>query len=900
MTTARTKNSENILSLSKLKQTTCAYCGVGCGVDVKFKAGEPESVSGTADHPANFGKLCVKGSNLLDTTGLEGRLLHPFIDGQQVSWGEATNTVAQRFKAIIEEHGPDSVAFYLSGQLLTEDYYVANKLLKGYVGTANIDTNSRLCMSSAVAGYKRAFGEDVVPCSYDDLEQSELIIIVGTNSAWTHPILYQRIERAKQINPSLKVVVVDPRKTATTELGDLVLNLRPGSDAGLYNGLLNYIAEQGYCDKDFIELHTSGFERALQEASEWPVERVAEFCDLPAEDVLRLYQWFCNTKKAISFYSMGINQSSSGTDKCNAIINCHLATGKLLKPGAGPFSMTGQPNAMGGREVGGLANQLAAHMEVDNPEHQDKLQRFWQSPTMVTGAGKAAVEMFDDIQSGKIKAVWIMATNPMVSLPNRKSIQQALEGCELVVVSDCVAETDTLQFADIKLPATGWFEKNGTVTNAERRISRQRGIVPPQGEAKHDWQIICEVAHAMGYEGFAFEHPSEIFSEWAELTGFENDGERQLDISGLAGMTRREYDLLKPVQWPVNKQNPYGTKVVFNNNRFSTASGRANFIAIQPKLPLQVTSEEFPFIMNSGRTRDHWHTMTRTGKSARLCNHTQHPFIMVNPQDARKLGVESDDLMKVSSIGGEAIFPVKISNDVRRGETFAPIHWNKQFASAANVSAIYQPVVDPVSAQPESKQAAVQLAPAMFGQHVRFYSSVNTDLKSQVPFWLKNPMQYCVSWQIALSESREDLLTWCQKVSGIEGEWICFHDKQSRVTNIQCLVEGRVVVTAFAGSKPMEIDSNWIDEMFRKEQLDYGQIQSLLNAEPGEEFKKGKIVCNCFNVGEKQINEAVENGASSVEAVGEQLKCGTRCGSCRSEIGQLVKSRLITSISEPS
>ena len=540
-----------------LKQTTCAYCGVGCGVDISLLNNTPTKLEGTREHPANFGRLCVKGTHLLDTIGTDNRLTSPLIDYEPASWDTATDYVANKFNAIIKEHGPESVAFYVSGQLLTEDYYVANKLMKGYIGSGNIDTNSRLCMSSAVAGYKRAFGEDVVPCTYDDLEQTELLILIGSNAAWTHPVLYQRMERAKKLNPNMKVVVIDPRKTDTAELADTFLNIKPGSDGALYNGLLNYLSEHNYLDTQFINAHTNGFETALAEAKKWSVKAVSDFCDIDAQLVSDFYALFAQSPTAISFYSMGINQSSSGVDKCNAIINAHLASGKLLKPGCGPFSITGQPNAMGGREVGGLANQLAAHLDIENDAHQQLVQRFWQSPTIAKKAGCNAIDMFDEIAKGKIKAIWVMATNPMVSLPNNAAIQHALEQCELVVVSDCIAKSDTLKFADVAFPSTGWGEKNGTVTNSERRISRQRPLVEPFSGAKNDWQIMCLVAQKMGFEGFDFTDPSGIFEEWAQLTDFENNGERLLNLSALVGLSQQQYDNLKPVMWPVLKNEPY-------------------------------------------------------------------------------------------------------------------------------------------------------------------------------------------------------------------------------------------------------------------------------------------------------------------------------------------------------
>ncbi|MCV6627980.1 MAG: molybdopterin-dependent oxidoreductase, partial [Cellvibrionaceae bacterium] len=534
-------------------QTACPYCGVGCGVDIDFRGAEPVAISGSPEHPSNHGRLCVKGQHLLHTLGNDGRLLYPQVAGQRVSWQCALDKVAQGFSDIIARHGPDAVAFYVSGQILTEDYYVANKIMKGYIGSANIDTNSRLCMSSAVSAYKRAFGEDVVPCDYRDLEQTELLVLIGSNAAWTHPVLYQRMERAKRMNPALKVVLVDPRRTPTAELADLHLQISPGSDAGLYNGLLNYLQAEGGLDQAFIDRATEGSEQALAAAANWGLARSAEFCGLSEAQLLTFYQWFNAAERAISFYSMGINQSSSGVDKCQAIINAHLASGKILTPGSGPFSITGQPNAMGGREVGGMANQLAAHMDIDKPDQRQTLQDFWRSPTMASRPGKMAMDLFDDVSAGKIKALWIIGTNPMVSLSNRNAVAAALTRCELVVVSDCVAENDTLAYADIKLPATGWLEKDGTVTNSERRIYRQRGLVAAPGEAKHDWQILAEFARTMGYSGFDYQHPSDVFREWAQLTAHANNGQRQLDLGAISELDQRAYDQLAPQQWPLPK-----------------------------------------------------------------------------------------------------------------------------------------------------------------------------------------------------------------------------------------------------------------------------------------------------------------------------------------------------------
>jgi assimilatory nitrate reductase catalytic subunit len=682
-------------SAPAMVSTTCPYCGVGCGVDVQINADkELTDVNGSSDHPANFGRLCVKGSKLLETNSPTGRLLSPMIGGKKASWEEAIDQVASKFNQVIAEHGPDSVAFYVSGQLLTEDYYVANKLMKGYIGSANIDTNSRLCMSSAVAAYKRAFGADAVPCCYEDLEQTELLILVGSNAAWTHPVLFQRIERAKKLNPDMQVVTIDPRKTATSELANLHLAIKPGTDVALFNGLLAYLAAQDALDIDYISAHTEGVAQVINNCASWTLAQVAAQCDISELELLSFYKLFSQTDKVVTAYCMGVNQSTSGTDKANSIINCHLATGKIGREGCGPFSLTGQPNAMGGREVGGLANLLACHMDINNSEHRKTVQTYWQSPTIATEAGLKAVDLFENIHNGKVKAVWIMATNPMVSMPNRQKIADALKKCELVVVSDCVAKNDTLDYAHIALPATGWSEKDGTVTNSERRISRQRGMLPAAGEAKHDWQIICDVAKAMGFaSGFDFNSPSAVFAEYAGLTQADNQGKRDLDLSHFCDITETQYNRLKPVQWPVNKQAPDGTKRLFTDGKFYTSSGKAQFIVTEFAAPEQVTNNDFPFVLNSGRVRDQWHTMTRTGKTSELTSHVNRPYLAIHATDAKKLDLKNADLVSLSAAHfdiekDQVLLPIVIDNNQRQGEVFAPIHWSASNASSANITAL--------------------------------------------------------------------------------------------------------------------------------------------------------------------------------------------------------------------
>ncbi|HTT79469.1 MAG TPA: molybdopterin-dependent oxidoreductase, partial [Stellaceae bacterium] len=499
-------------------RTSCPYCGVGCGILAARHDGAL-TVAGDPDHPANYGRLCLKGASLGDSVGLDGRLLRPRIGGATADWDTALDTLAAAFAEAIATHGPDAVALYVSGQMLTEDYYVANKLMKGFIGSANIDTNSRLCMASSVTAHQRAFGADVVPGCYADLELADLIVLVGSNAAWCHPVLLQRIEAARDARTAPRLVVIDPRRTATAEAGDLHLPLRPGSDAVLFNRLLAHLAAAGAADAAFVERHCTGVEAALAAAHATP--DAAAVCDLDPRDVAVFFDWFTRSERVVTLYSQGVNQSSSGTDKVNAIINCHLLTGRIGRPGMGPLSLTGQPNAMGGREVGGLANQLAAHMGFDDAA-RDLVARFWGVPQVAGQAGLKAVDLFRAVDRGRIKALWIIGTNPAVSLPDAGLVRRALQRCPFVAVSDCVAHTDTTAYADVLLPALAWGEKDGTVTNSERRISRQRAVLPPPGAAKADWWIICEVAGRLGFgPAFSFRGPADIFREHVRLSAFE-------------------------------------------------------------------------------------------------------------------------------------------------------------------------------------------------------------------------------------------------------------------------------------------------------------------------------------------------------------------------------------------
>jgi len=655
---------ENLQAPAGSRQTTatrstCPYCGVGCGV-----LASEGGVIGDPAHPANFGRLCSKGSALGETLGLEGRLLHPLrreADGRlaRIGWDPALDEVARGLRRIVDQYGPDAVAVYLSGQLLTEDYYVANKLMKGFIGSANVDTNSRLCMASTVAGHKRAFGADVVPGCYEDLDEADLIVLVGSNAAWCHPILFQRIMRNKETRGA-KLVVIDTRRTPTAESADLFLQIAPGADQALFCGLLVYLAKVAAFDDEYIRRHTAGLQQALEGAQNIAasIEATALATGLREVDIASFFEWFAQTPRAVTAFSQGVNQSAQGTDKVNAIINCHLATGRVGKPGASPFSLTGQPNAMGGREVGGLANSLAAHMGFD-AESVDRVRRFWNAPRIATREGLKAVQMFDAIARGDIKALWVVGTNPAASLPNADAAREALGKLELFIVSDNVASNDTINSgAHLLLPAQAWGEKSGTVTNSERRISRQRAFLPPPGETRADWAIFADVARRLGFAGFNYRSVADVFREHAALSAFENDGTRAFEIGGLARLSDREYDALEPAQWPIRDGEPKERARLFADGGFFSKGGRATFIApAKPRLATWLT-EEFPLRLNTGRIRDQWHTMTRTGVSSRLARHLPEPFVEINPSDATRLGVEDGGFARVATLYGSCALRV--------------------------------------------------------------------------------------------------------------------------------------------------------------------------------------------------------------------------------------------------
>ena len=851
-------------------------------------------VSGDPHHPSNFGKLCVKGAALGETLGDSGRLLYPQMRGERVGWDAALDHVAQGFRKIIDEHGPDAVALYVSGQLLTEDYYVANKLMKGYVGTANIDTNSRLCMSSAVAGHKRAFGEDLVPISYEDLELADLVVLVGSNTAWCHPILFQRIVKAKEKRPEMKIVVLDPRRTATCELADLHLPLRAGTDVTLFNGLLTYLHQHGVVDTKFVDGHTSDVERtlAIADNTAGDLRSVARACRLEPSVLGEFYRMFARTEKVITAFSMGVNQSGAGTDKVNSIINCHLLTGRIGKPGMGPFSITGQPNAMGGREVGGLANMLAAHMELGNAQHREIVQEFWKSPAIVAKPGLKAVDLFNAIDEGKVKAVWIMATNPVVSLPDADKVKSALSKCELVVVSDIIEKTDTAAYAHVLLPAAGWGEKDGTVTNSDRRISRQRAFLPLPGEAKPDWWIIGEVAKRMGYtEGFNYEGVHEVFDEHARLSAYRNEGSRCFDINGLTGLDRAGFDAMAPVQWPVNQDNK-GTVRLFEDRRFFHADGKARFIPTSPRGPAHATDAEFPLVLNTGRIRDQWHTMTRTGRSAKLASHIPEPYVDMHPHDALMSGVRDGELVRVATRWGALVARLKTTAEQGRGAVFVPIHWNNQFASDARVGALVNPAVDPVSGEPEFKHTPVRVEAFGVAWHGFILSRDALDVDG-VTWWTRIQGQHFIRYELGgrgVTSSWSELGRSLLNAQEPDADWLEYSDKTAGIFRGVLMDGERIKACLYVSPRPDLPSRAWLSGLFGKKKLEDIDRVGLLVGEPvNKQADTGPTVCSCFGVGRNTITDAIRK--RSLKTAGEVtacLKAGGNCGSCVPEIKSLI------------
>ncbi|MEM7058828.1 MAG: molybdopterin-dependent oxidoreductase [Pseudomonadota bacterium] len=860
-------------------QTTCPYCGVGCGV-LATSTPEGIEIAGDPDHPANFGRLCSKGSALGETIGLSGRLLSPRINGGDAGWAEATYLIADKFLNAIRDHGPDSVAFYVSGQLLTEDYYVANKLMKGFIGSANIDTNSRLCMASSVAGHKRAFGSDTVPGTYEDLEEADLIVLVGSNLAWCHPVLFQRIAAAKERRPNMQVVNIDPRRTATSDLADMHLSLTPGSDVALFNGLLTRIEQRGAIDAEYVLAHVAEFPEALATAKGDDPAKTG----LDAADLAEFYDLWIRTEKVVTVYSQGVNQSTSGTDKVNAILNCYLATGRIGQPGMGPFSVTGQPNAMGGRETGGLANMLAAHLELTNPIHRNAVQGFWDAPEMPEKPGLNAVDMFDACADGHIKALWVMSTNPAVSMPAANHVRDAIAACPFVVVSDLFPDTDTAKLGDVLLPATAWGEKSGTVTNSDRTISRQRPFLPPPGQARPDWQIICDVARAMGWESaFNYQSPVEIFREHAALSGIAGGLGRDFDISGLADIDAADYENLQPTRWPVTVARRGGR--FFGDGLFFTPDGRARMVPVTHQPLATATSPERPLRLNTGRVRDHWHTMTRTARAPRLSQHMAEPYVEIHPTDAEALEIAAADLVRIESDHGHVIARALVTDRTPKGSLFVPMHWTSLWASEGLVDTMVPAATDPVSGQPELKGAAVSAAPyrpAWYGFAASSVEPTIMDLPG-IGYWAKAVTE--TGWRLELAG---DVTPFCWETharllfgQSAETPVASFIDRSAGRVHIALRDGDRTVGALFISKTPVEVARAHVIAKLQ----DLAPMQLLAGRPGADQPDTGAIVCSCVGVGARTIVDAVAaQGLQTVEEIGAATGAGTNCGSCRPEL----------------
>ncbi len=890
--------------MTRTVHSACSYCGTGCGMLLETDDERILSLKGDQRHPTNQGKLCSKGRELHHTVRTNDRLLRPKLRTSldapfaPVDWDTALTHGAKKFADIIRKHGADAVAFYVSGQLLTEDYYVFNKLMKGFIGSNNIDTNSRLCMSSAVVGYKRAFGADGPPTCYDDIERAESYFIIGANPAYAHPIVFRRMETAKEANPNLKIVVADPRRTDTCSIADLYLPLKPGTDVPLLQAMLNVIIWESLVDGDYIAKHTQGYETIQKSVQTMTPRKAAKICGLDAADIVKAALWFAENK-TLSFWTMGMNQSTSGSDKNNALLNLHLATGQVGKEGCGPFSLTGQPNAMGGREVGGLANMLAAHRDYTNPEHRQEVADYWGVDDVPQSPGLTATELFDALESGKVKAVWIACTNPIVSMPDAKRAEAALKKAELVMISDAYHPTDTTKFAHILFPAAGWAEKEGTITNSERRITHLQQAIPAAGLSRPDWKIAADFGLYLGSAlkqdwRFAFEYKNAeaVFNEYRGLT-------RGTDID-ITGLSYALLDEQGPQQWPYPQdKQPNQSKRLYENGIFETASGKACFVDVRYHPVAEATDENYPLSFTTGRIRDQWHTMTKTGTIPSLMQHAPVPQLQMHPDDARKRGVGDDDLVRVYSRRGEVVSAVQINTDVRAGLVFLPMHWGEMTARSGRANTITQSVIDPVSKEPEFKHAAVQVVkfePAwrgmllMAGEKIALGRTMIEGYSYGVVGCLGSDHPV-TSVELACTKplknaqyKRLDQLL----EQGEHIETLTYSDRKLGINRKAWLDDGHLLAVRWIGGDMSE--AQWLRKLML-EHRDVGELRPYLLAPGGPVDKhdsKGKIVCACNNVGELELKTAIEAGSNSIETLKSCTMAGTGCGSCIPEMKRLL------------
>ena len=910
-------------------RSTCPYCGVGCGVIIESQGAQITGVRGDPDHPANFGRLCSKGSTLhLTATAAvtqQARLLQPqrrTVRGaalQPVGWDTALDEATERFASIIQTHGPDAVGFYLSGQMLTEDYYVFNKLGKGLVGTNNVDTNSRLCMSSAVAGYKATLGADAPPACYEDLGLARTVFIAGSNMAWAHPVLFRRLEDARAANPAQKWIVVDPRRTETAALADLHLQLLPGSDVALFHGLLHLLLWEGLADAAFIAAHTTGIEALRDRVREFTPKHVAQLCGLKEADIVQAARWFGGQTPTLSLYCQGLNQSRSGTDKNAALINLHLATGQIGKPGAGPFSLTGQPNAMGGREVGALANLLSAHRDLGNAQHRAEVAALWGTDQVPAKPGKSAVEMFQAAADGEIRALWIVCTNPAQSMPDQATVRRALERCEYVVLQEAFAHTATAQYADLLLPASTWGEKEGTVTNSERRISRVRRAVPPPGEARDDWAIGVDFARRLerrlgrSRSLFPYADAEAVWNEHRESTRG-----RDLDITGLS------YEALDtPQQWPCPAGTSEGQARLYEDGLFATTDGRARFADVAWRPLAEVRDARFPLSLTTGRQRDQWHGMSRTGTLGRLFGQAAEPAIELHPQDLARRGWKAGELLRVQSRRGEMVLPVQPSDSVAPAQAFIAMHWGEEFVSGrardgsvlTGVNALSTATFCPTSKQPELKHAAIRLESAALPWQLLAAAWLSADLLLQRRQAVQALLQGC-GYFSALPCGHEpdgrvglvlraadttpmaaERLQALEALLGLQGsEVLRYADVQRGQHRAMRLAEGGAQAPLQAFMLAGDIRArDWVLPLWRDAQPARTLGTRLLAARaqaPAAFQPRGAQVCSCFDVGEAQIRTTLATLRGGTESrlaqLQQRLQCGTNCGSCKPALRMLV------------
>ncbi|HEY3326723.1 MAG TPA: molybdopterin-dependent oxidoreductase [Novimethylophilus sp.] len=889
-------------------KSTCCYCGVGCGVLIQTEGERIVGVRGDPDHPANFGRLCTKGATLHLTTKPDLRALYPEMRlsrhelRQRVSWDDALDHAVQQFAQAIREHGPDSVAFYISGQLLTEDYYVFNKLAKGLIGTNNVDTNSRLCMSSAVAGYKATLGADAPPACYEDIDHTRCLFIAGSNTAYAHPIVFRRIEDAKQRNPELKIVVVDPRRTDTAQSADLFLPIQPGTDVALFNGMLHVLLWEGLTDMAFVREHTEGFDALKETVREYTPRFVADICGVPEADIVTAARWF-GAGPTLSMYCQGLNQSTSGTDKNAALINLHLATAQIGKPGAGPLSLTGQPNAMGGREVGGMANLLSAHRNLADPAHRAEIARLWGIDSVPDKPGKSAVEMFEAARKGEIKALWIACTNPAQSMPDLTSVHDALENVPFLVVQDAYRNIDTAQYADVLLPATTWGEKEGTVTNSERRITHVRPAVPAPGEARADWEIMVEFARRLGFmlengkqafDMFPYESPEEIFNEHCETTRG-----RDLDITGLSYAM---LDAQGPQQWPLREGMTQGKARLYEDGVFEQPGGKARFANVKYRPVAEKTDARYPLHLTTGRLRDQWHGMSRTGTVPQLYNHVEEPMLSMNAEDMARRQLQSGDLVKVSSRRGSLTVRVRDSDEMMPAQTFLPMHWGGQQMNGMGCNALTVNAFDPVSKQPELKHAAVKVEKLDLPWRLIMMRRGRETLKlleALQPILWRFEYASCglygrddgmvVLRAASAKPAPQALIDELDVLLGLTEDVPCltYRDPKRGISKRVAVENGKVTGVRLVGET---LAAEWLKEVMTHDDFpDDVRMWALapVNAPPNGKQGRGRIVCSCKDVAESEIKALVGKGAG-LEALQAQLKCGTECGSCVPELKRLV------------